>query len=77
MKGIVRKIIGIAGIFIVVGVIVMVALAPRKEGFFPDLLSFKKKTATEHPVREVLPAVEPQPVSDTIPQPAADSLSFE
>lgn len=83
MKGMFQKILGITGSIIVLGIIVMVAISPRGEGFFPELLSFRK-AAEQQPVPvSVPPAVpEPEPApmplpADSLLQPLADTLPGE
>ncbi len=70
-----QKIIGIAGILAVVGVIVMVALSPRAEGFVPDMFDFMKRPAQAGtPVPQA--AVPEYHPADTLPVMfPADSLS--
>lgn len=76
MKGMFLKIAGITGIIVILGVITMVALSPRAEGFFPDLLSFKK-AAKEAPAQVEPTDSEPATVLDTLPQPVADTLLLQ
>lgn len=70
-----RKLIGIIGIIVVVGTIVMVALSPRTEGFFPGMFDFLKHTpqtetgtisAPRDEARESIPVVVQEPVADTL-----------
>ena len=87
-----QKIIGIVGVVAVAGVIVMVALSPKKEGFFPDMFSFlKRKPAVETvvpqtPVPVAIPPADTLsmdvPPADTLPadipeEPAGDTIVTE
>lgn len=66
-----QKIIGVIGSLAVVGAIVMVAVTPRTEGFFPDMFERVKRP------REVQPPAAPVPVlsePDHLPLPPADTL---
>lgn len=85
MKGVFQKMAGIAGVLATVGIIVMAALSPRGEGFFPDLLSFGGKSTAES-TQAVVSADMPQDavadsltmaVYDSLPAPAGDTLHAE
>ncbi len=69
-----QKIIGIAGVVAVLGVIVMVALSPRTEGFLPDMFDFLKRRPAVETAAPQSTAPVTLPPADTIPV-NADTLS--
>lgn len=76
----VQKIIGIVGALAVVGVIVMVAVSPKAEGFFPGMFDLMKRAPA---VVETVPQATPPEVIpvDTLPaayvEPIADTVVTE
>lgn len=74
MKGVFQKMTGIAGLLATVGIIVMAALSPRGEGFFPDLFSFGGKSAAEQEQAAVSAGAPQDAVTDSLTVPVADSL---
>jgi hypothetical protein len=74
-----QRIIGIVGILAVAGTIVMVALSPRAEGFFPGMFDFLKRTpGTEEPGTIYAPEISvPEPDSIWTPIAIPDTLGTE
>lgn len=65
-----QKIIGIIGAVSVVGAIVMVAVSPRTDGFFPNMFERTKRPRASEPVEPSFG--QPEPYLDSMP--AADTL---
>jgi hypothetical protein len=74
-----QKIIGIIGVLAVVGVVVMVALSPRAEGFYPDMFDFLERTSgTEEQGTIYAPDITvPAPDSVWTPTPQIDTLDID
>lgn len=77
MKGTFRKAIGIAAVFIVLGVVVMIALSPRREGFCPGLFSFGNKPASGQSGRDTAPVRAPEASPDSMPAASAGEAIFD
>lgn len=73
-KGTFRKVLGMAAVVAAVGVIVMMVLSPRREGFCPELFT-RIGGAVERPQPESVPVRLPETVPDSLPPSAYEAVS--